>query len=207
MIWDSLLVRANSAWRDKVRWAGLLHLVFYLGYPLLQRYPLRPAQEVPWLPWDAIFPFVPGAVWGYQGLFLLMPLTLLALPDAPAVRRHGWELLLIMASAFLVFLLWPTFVPRPAGAPEGFYGLMMLLDRPTNALPSLHAAFVMHTSVALWRLCPAWRWRVVAGIVGCGIVWCAGATHQHRAMDLLAGLALGLAVPVIRELVRGSPHA
>jgi membrane-associated phospholipid phosphatase len=70
------------------------------------------------------------------------------------------------------------------------------LDAGGNACPSLHVATAVFSGIWLHRLlrrfgAPSWM-PVINGVWCAGIVYSTIAIRQHVALDVLAGLALGL---------------
>jgi membrane-associated phospholipid phosphatase len=106
---------------------------------------------------------------------------------------------------FGLFLFWPTAVPKlpmDGAAGSSVVGFLKSVDATGNACPSLHVAFSVLTAVWLQRLlrylgAPHWL-RALNWLWCLGILYSTLATKQHVAIDLYAGVALGLAVALLR---------
>lgn len=190
-------LRIRTHGRLKTTWAVVLNLIFYTGYPLLQHHHLGTVREVPltWL--DRLFVFAPHTTWIYISVLLLMPLPFLWMATRVELHRHALEFLAIMAIAFFIFCLWPTSIPRPVYDSGGLYAQLVAWDSHTNAVPSLHAAFTVHAIVAALRVWTRPLSKLFFVVWGVAIIGSAGFTHQHRALDLLAGAALALTITAI----------
>jgi membrane-associated phospholipid phosphatase len=97
-----------------------------------------------------------------------------------------------------VFYFWPTAIPAAdidwARYPD--VAFLKSMDASGNACPSLHVATAVFSAIwlhhllrgfgaPLWILILNWAWCT-------GIVYSALATRQHVAVDVFAGLALGV---------------
>ena len=166
-------------------------LVAWIGVPylVLQRLEWRPVTVLDWDPVTRAVPFSVGAAWVYFSLYPFLGWAGLGC-------RKGDFTAFVLACALaalvghLVFLLWPTEVPRPDVADPGLaYDWLRQVDRPRNALPSMHVALSVLGALALWRRHPGWLGS--AAIVWAGaIVWSTLALRQHVAADVVAGGAL-----------------
>ena len=101
-------------------------------------------------------------------------------------------------AGLIVFYFWPTAVPAAnidwAQYPD--VAFLKSMDASGNACPSLHVATAVFSGIwlhhllrrfgaPLWILILNWAWCI-------GIVYSALATRQHVAVDVLAGLVLGV---------------
>ena len=161
-------------------------------FPLFPARQLRPTQLDLWLGHDTRW------VWAYVSLYLYMPIVPLLLVQRSHLLRWTAGMIGMSAVAFVVFLIYPTAAARPS--PQGtqlVYQWLVTVDRPSNAVPSLHCAFAVYTAlsaeVALHAFRPTWRWRT-AMWVWCTLI-CASTmlTKQHMLIDAVAGAFLGLA--------------
>jgi hypothetical protein len=156
------------------------------------------ASPAPWLATrlDAAIPLVPAAVWPYASWYLA-PWLLLAAP-----RR---EFRRVAAAAGLAFALcvggWvlvPAAMVRPEIAGDGATARALRFlyrhDPPWNIFPSFHAALC----AVLWK--PAfgglWTRRLVPWWMAIICVACL-LTRQHQILDVVAGLAAGVAALAI----------
>lgn len=91
-----------------------------------------------------------------------------------------------------IYLLFPTYVVRPAVAGGGWevqwlkwvYGH----DQPYNAFPSSHAfnTTVVYLFWRRWQPRQTWLWALISIVVLCSTLF----THQHYFPDLLGGIGL-----------------
>jgi membrane-associated phospholipid phosphatase len=154
-------------------------------------------------PLDAAIPFLPWTFPIYWSFFLLL------LVAAWRLRPEEYErsvraVLWMMAVCFVGFGLFTAHYPRPdvQSIASGFwrevFRWLWSKDRPGNTFPSLHVAITVLGALRLRR-------------GGQGLLWLAWATliclstltvKQHFVVDVLGGLAVGLAVHarVFREL-------
>jgi len=193
-------VRGDSPATWHSTWALLIALSIGICVPYfaLQRVAHGPVQHVPQLPWDAIA-FSPGWVWAYSSLYVLFPLAPHLARTRRDLRRFARGIGIQCLVAFPTFLLFPVAGPRPAGPMGGwFYRGLMMADAPTNAFPSLHAAFAVFCAGFAWRVRAPWptsfaSWAAAAALAAwCGaILYATLAIKQHWAVDVVAGVLLG----------------
>ena len=187
----------------KLAVAPVLLIFLTVPYLLTQRIELRPAVTVPATKIDHAVPFRPGWALVYVLFYPLVVLGGVFQTRAAALMRFAIALLLAASVAYVIFLAFPTTVPRPAraaGEEYAIYNLLVRIDRPRNALPSLHAALALITGLGLEQslrsppvphvlirmLMRVWMWSAIVLILYSTI-----ATRQHVLLDLIAGLGLG----------------
>jgi hypothetical protein len=127
-------------------------------------------------------------------------LTLLVLwVNGPRYRYHRNALILLSLIGLGIYWLYPTAPPRLIGA--GFHDTVeatlpfayQVETASANlyaAMPSLHMAWALWVTIAIWSLTTRWWWRAVAAlhpVITAGTVL---ATGNHYTTDVLAGLAL-----------------
>jgi membrane-associated phospholipid phosphatase len=187
--------------RSHLRLKLLLSVVLTGGiwglYLFLQRHPVFPGTAVKggWV--DRNIPCVPGAVYLYESIWLLMPIAPWLMNSRADLYGYTKGIASIAAVTFAVFFFFPTSCPRPKDLPAGnlLYGALVHIDSELNAWPSLHAAFaVFHGACcqavfATGRGLSRVRWFVwvwTFGIIGSTLL-----TKQHVLVDALAGALLG----------------
>lgn len=183
---------SRHAWA-KLGWLAALGAWMALCYFPSQVWNPQAPWVVPVLPFEARPAYHPGWVLVYQSVWLAHASMILGPGCLIPVRRYARDISVCYVLAVPVFWMWPTTVNRPSEPDALFRGLVLALDGPTNALPSLHA--VMAALVVL-------HLRPVLGVRGLTVVlvwWgllLAGtlATGQHRLLDLAAGTLLAMAV-------------
>ena len=172
--------------------------LFFGAYFYLLKQPAYPTTVMPITLLDHLIGFQPLALPLYLSLWVYVSLP----PAILATRRELYGYGLAMAgtclAALLVFYFWPTAVPAAdidwAQYPD--VALLKSMDASGNAFPSLHVATAVFSGSWLhhllrrfgappWILVFNWLWCIV-------IVYSALATRQHVAVDVLAGLVLGV---------------
>ena len=172
--------------------------LFFGAYFYLLKTPAYPATVMPITLLDRLIGFQPLALPMYLSLWVYVSLP----PALLATRRELYGYGLAMAGTCLagltVFYFWPTAIPAAdidwAQYPD--VAFLKSMDASGNACPSLHVATAVFSGIwlhhllrrfgaPLWMLSVNWVWCI-------GIVYSALATRQHVAVDVLAGLALGV---------------
>jgi membrane-associated phospholipid phosphatase len=172
--------------------------LFFGAYFYLLKDPAYPTTVMPITLIDRLIAFQPLALPLYLSLWLYVSLP----PALLATRRELYGYAMAMAgtclAGLIVFYFWPTAVPAAnidwAQYPD--LAFLKSMDASGNACPSLHVVTAVFSGVWLhqllrrfgappWILALNWLWCI-------GIVYSALATRQHVAVDVLAGLALGL---------------
>jgi membrane-associated phospholipid phosphatase len=172
--------------------------LFFGAYFYLLKLPAYPTTVMPFTLLDRLIGFQPLALPLYLSLWVYVSLP----PALLATRRELYGYALAMAgtcvAGLLVFFFWPTAVPAAdidwAQYPD--VALLKSMDASGNAFPSLHVATAVFSGswlhhllrrfgAPLWILILNWAWCI-------GIVYSALATRQHVAVDVLAGLVLGV---------------
>jgi membrane-associated phospholipid phosphatase len=148
--------------------------------------------------WERSIPFVPGLVWVYLSLFIIVLLPLFALRE-PELQVLGRRLALATAISGVVFLLLPAQLgfERPAPVPghEVAFGVIYLLDLPHNLVPSLHISCSGLILKSVHAVSPSWMRRLIQAWF---LLICAAVVlvHQHHVLDVLGGLLVAYAVTV-----------
>ncbi|MGD0058335.1 MAG: phosphatase PAP2 family protein [Verrucomicrobiia bacterium] len=181
-------------WRTKLLLTLGLPVGFCAGYLLLQRHPWRPVTSMKPLVLDQMTPFVPGAIYLYESLWLLMPIAPWLIRSRADLNRYSAGVIVIAVAGFLTFWIFPTAVLRPALPSEanGLYRALIRIDGPANAFPSLHVAFAIYHAAWCGAVLPKrvgwiiWPWAMA--IVASTLL-----TKQHVALDAIAGAAVGWA--------------
>jgi membrane-associated phospholipid phosphatase/rhodanese-related sulfurtransferase len=194
---------AAITWQMRGRHFIINFLVFALCYPLAN---LLAAQgnitRNVALPFESSLPFVPWMIIPYLSSGIFFAASFVWVRTADDLRVLSQRLLLATVVATLAFAIYPLqfSMARPAiGNPlfAALFELLSAVDRPYNQLPSLHVAFcfifwrALHTSLVprLTRfLLSAWL-----ALVAIATVF----TYQHQFLDVVAGLALGLATTLL----------
>jgi membrane-associated phospholipid phosphatase len=172
--------------------------LFFGAYFYLLKQPAYPTTVMPITLLDRLIGFQPLALPMYLSLWVYVSLP----PALLATRRELYGYAMAMAgtclAGLIVFYFWPTAVPAAnidwAQYPD--VAFLKSMDASGNACPSLHVATAVFSGIwldrllrcfgaPLWMLSLNWTWCIV-------IVYSALATRQHVAVDVWAGLALGV---------------
>ena len=172
--------------------------LFFGAYFYLLKDPAYPTTVMPITLLDRLIGFQPLALPMYLSLWVYVSLP----PALLATRRELYDYGLAMAgtclAGLIVFYLWPTAVPAAnidwAQYPD--VDFLKSMDASGNACPSLHVATAVFSGIWLHHLLRRFGaplWILIFNWIWCiGIVYSTLATRQHVAVDVLAGLALGM---------------
>ena len=180
----------EPGWWRRVAIGALL--VAWIGVPYLvvQHVEWRPVTVLGWDPLTRAVPFWEWSVWVYVSLYPFLGWAALGCRKSDFMA-YVWSCALAAAVGHLVFLLWPTEVPRPELSDAGLlYDWLRQTDRPRNAFPSMHVALSLLGAIVLWRRHCGWIgwWAILwaAAIIGSTL-----ALRQHVVVDVVAGGGLG----------------
>ena len=172
--------------------------LFFGAYFYLLKAPAYPSTVMPIIFLDRLIGFQPLALPIYLSLWVYVSLPPALLATRRELYRYGLAMALTCLAALIVFYFWPTVVPAAnidwAQYPD--VNFLKNVDAAGNACPSLHVATAIFSAIwlhhllcrfcaPLWLLSFNWVWCI-------GIVYSAMATRQHVAVDVLAGLLLGV---------------
>jgi membrane-associated phospholipid phosphatase len=161
-----------------------------------------PRMPYPWLSESMHF-----AYWAYYLLIALPPLAFLVRGRHDALRALVFRLALTYLACFAVYIVYPVYGPRltlpPYTGPlaHGFFyrlvhASLQAGDSPGCAFPSSHVAGALTIAYAAWRRVPRWAgwllWLEALGICVSTVY-----TQNHYPIDVVAGLAWGLALQVV----------
>ncbi|HYW56505.1 MAG TPA: phosphatase PAP2 family protein [Polaromonas sp.] len=172
--------------------------MFFGAYFYLLKYPVHPVTLMPITLLDRLINFQPAAVPLYVSLWVYVSLAPAFLSSRRELYVYALGMTATCLTGLLVFYFWPTAVPA-AEIDWGLYpsvDFLKTMDAAGNACPSLHVATAVFTGAWLHfilRRFGAPLWLLLANSVWCiGIAYSTLATRQHVAVDMWAGLALGL---------------
>lgn len=204
----AMLRRAAVDTWIKALGTAVIMTVFFMGYFAVLHDTSRPAAIVPatWL--DGLVGFQPWTLTAYFSLWVYA-----SMPASLMVRRrelfgYGFGTVALGGIGLLIFWFWPTAIQAPAHIDWHQHKSMLFLktsDTSRNACPSLHAAFAVFSciwfvrqlrSLGAGRIPRAvnllWALLIVHSTLG---------THQHVALDVLFGAALGALVAAINIMI------
>lgn len=172
--------------------------LFFGAYFYLLKVPAYPTTVMPITLPDRLIAFQPLALSIYISLWVYVSLPPALLATRRELYGYGMAMAATCLAGLIVFYFWPTVVPAAnidwAQYPD--VNFLKSMDASGNACPSLHVATAVFSGIwlhhllrrfgaPLWILTFNWAWCI-------GIVYSALATRQHVAVDVLAGLALGV---------------
>lgn len=173
-------------------------MVFFRAYFALLEHPRQAPTVMPEIWLDHWIDFTPSAFPIYLSLWVYVSMAPSLIGNLRALVGFGAWMGGLCALCLGLFWLWPTQTPPFDIDWARYPGLSLLkgVDASGNACPSLHVASAVFTACWLHRILrqldsPA----LVNGInwVLClAISWSTMATLQHVALDVFAGVALGL---------------
>ncbi|BAL27325.1 phosphoesterase, PA-phosphatase related protein (plasmid) [Azoarcus sp. KH32C] len=189
-------------------------MVFFWAYFAILRQPMLAPTTMPRLAIDAWVPFSTAAFPVYVSLWVYV-----SLPPAfiDSLRPLLWFAVWMSGLCLFclgIFWLFPTAVPA-TGIDWSLYpelALIKQVDAAGNACPSLHVASSVFAALWLERIARsvaapvALRWG--NALLCVAILWSTMATRQHVALDVLAGIVVGLAfaLPSVRHVSRIAPR-
>jgi membrane-associated phospholipid phosphatase len=144
--------------------------------------------------------FYPWALWPYISLWVYVVIPPSLMPDARTLVRYGWWVGGLCVAGLACFYLWPTAVPPRVVSTVDLAGFDLLrgVDAAGNACPSLHVAAATFSALWIRRLLRVLALPASLGVLNAAwyalIVWSTLAIKQHVWWDVVAGLALALAV-------------
>ncbi|MHB1590074.1 MAG: phosphatase PAP2 family protein [Sulfuricella sp.] len=172
--------------------------LFFGAYFYLLKDPAYPTTVMPitWL--DRLIGFQPLALPMYLSLWVYVSLPPALLATRHELYGYGLAMAGTCLAGLIVFYFWPTAVPAAHIDWAQYPGVDFLksMDASGNASPSLHVATAVFSGIWLHHLLRRFGappWILIFNWVWCiGIIYSALATRQHVAVDVLAGLVLGV---------------
>ncbi len=148
---------------------------------------------------DRLVPFDASAIWLYLSFFLYVPVAYLCAPPErlPPLTR-AMQCAAVLAG--IVFVAWPTTLVYPLVTTDtaGAAALRALVDFDStrNCMPSLHGALTLLCMIAVGQRGRPWRTAFMFAW-GLAVMWSVVAARRHLAVDLAAGLMLGVLCAVL----------
>lgn len=172
--------------------------LFFVVYFYLLKNPAHPTTLMPVFFLDRWIGFQPPTLPLYLSLWLYVSLP----PALLATRRELYGYGIVMTgmclAGLIVFYFWPTAIPS-ANIDWALYPdvkFLKSMDASGNACPSLHVATAIFSGIWLHHLLRGFgapRWTLIFNWIWCiGIIYSTLSTRQHVAVDVLAGLVLGV---------------
>ena len=195
--------RFQDRWWLKTLGFSAYLTAFMVLYFVLLRHPLYPPHVLPLTSLDGWIGFAPWSLILYASLWFYISLVPNLLNDWNEMGAYLVQVTLLSLIGFSLFLFWPSAAPTPDidWTLHPSVAFLKSVDASGNACPSMHAAFAALTAVWLFRLLRHLRaplWLQLANLLWClGILYSTLATKQHVAMDLYAGVPLGLLIALL----------
>lgn len=172
--------------------------LFFGAYFYLLKTPAYPTTVMPITLLDHLIGFEPLALPLYFSLWVYVSLPPALLATRRELFGYGKAIAATCLVGLIVFYFWPTAVPAAtidwAQYPD--VNFLKSIDAAGNACPSLHVATAVFSGIWLHHLLR--RFGTSAWLLAVNWIWCIGivystlATRQHVAVDVLAGLVLGV---------------
>jgi len=149
------------------------------------------------LPFEANIPFIPAFILGYTSVYFALILVYALIDDYKLFDRAIKFFLTVSTAHFILFLLVPVKMTRPdladaAGTMNLLTKYYYLIDNPTNCFPSLHVAYPLAGTIALWNYKRGWA--VVLLFATLLIAVSVLLVKQHYFMDVFAA---GILTPIL----------
>ncbi len=172
------------------------------------------AWVLPLTAFDRLIAFWPMLLPIYLSLWGYIALPVLLAKDKRELWSFSFGCAAMTAIALVVFWFMPTAIPNFTidAVPGSSLAFLKTVDSAGNAFPSLHVSFSVFTCIVLVRQlrevgAPAWL-RIFNVAWAVGIVYSTMAVRQHVLMDVLGGLALGVALGITsRQGTAARSHA
>lgn len=172
--------------------------LFFGAYFYLLKDPAYPATVMPITFLDHLIAFQPRALPMYISLWVYVSLPPALLATRRELYGYGMAMAGTCSVALAVFYFWPTVVPAADIDWTQYSDLDFLksLDASGNACPSLHVTTAVFSAIWLHHLLRRFavpQWILIFNWAWCiAIIYSTMATRQHVAVDVEAGLVLGV---------------
>ena len=208
----ALWLRCKTLWPLKVVGNTVATIGFFPLYFWIMKNAGQ-AWVLPLTAFDRLIAFWPAVLPIYLSLWGYIALPVLLAKDRRELWSFSFGCAAMTALALVVFWFMPTAIPNFTidATPGTSLHFLKTVDSAGNAFPSLHVSFSVFACIVLARQlrdagAPAWlRLFNVAWAVA--IVYSTMAVRQHVLIDVLGGLALGLALGFVsRERSAAAPQ-
>lgn len=150
------------------------------------------------LPFESNIPFISFFIMGYLFVYVSMLALYFLIDDISLWRRAVVAFLVLTSLCYIVYLVFPVqMIDRPVVSEmimrswiDKVVRAYFVVDRPYNALPSIHAAYPTLATLVVWRTSPRGRWILLAmtALIAISVVL----VKQHYIMDVVAGIAAAI---------------
>ena len=209
----------NNMWLQQIKTSLFSHLLlkcagmtifislFFIAYFYVLNHPAYPTTVIPLTYLDKLISFQPLALPIYLSLWVYVAIPPVLITHKNELYTYTLMMAVMSIVGLAIFYFWPTAIPvseidwrlHPS------ISFLKSVDAAGNACPSMHVATAFFSGAwsdyLLCRIKTPPKLRVVNLIWGVGIIYSTIATHQHVALDVLGGLALGgIAILLARSI-------
>ncbi|MEA4890896.1 MAG: phosphatase PAP2 family protein [Clostridiaceae bacterium] len=157
-----------------------------------------------WIPFNRFF-IIPYFYWYVQvaaGILMMV----FSKKSGRLIYRHVMALCLASLIANLIFIVFPTHVPRPVLEGQDILTSLVLLiykiDSPYNCFPSMHVCYAVLTASAWYLAGPRRWWFWLVNLTGTTLICLSTVfTKQHYSPDILGGLLLAGIAWLLADLI------
>lgn len=178
-----------------------LYAVWYFTFSAIADYAGGGECHTLMTPLDAALPFVPQFEYVYILCYVIPLIPVILITDTAVMNRLITAFITINAAAFITFIVFPVYCPRPRFSVDSLatylVSLEYTMDRPVNNFPSLHAAIAWLVFLGCRR-----RNRYLGFtlfLVAAGISIGSLFLKQHYIADIAAGTVLSFLVYHVLE--------
>lgn len=195
----AIIARSRKLFWLKLLGTTLFTWAFFVGYFHVLRNPAHDVTPMPLTELDGLVEFAPSALLAYVSLWFYVGVPPGLLVSFRELVHYGLWIGGLCIAGLACFYFWPTSVPPHGIELVDFpgFGLLRGIDASANACPSMHVATATFSAIWLDCLLREIGMRVPARFLnGCWfalIVYSTLAIKQHVVLDVIAGLALGIA--------------
>jgi len=180
--------------RRRLLWLVIILIVLALYFPVNR---LAHSGVQLSLPIDKLIPLYPPAVVPYllgDILFIVFPIWAALRIKPGEFEAYAVSILIATLLSYFVYLIFPTFVTRPAITSTDLFSKVLVViyqtDRAYNAAPSGHTFYSILSFLYLSRWKP--KYKLIWILATLLILASALLTKQHYVLDIVCGLALGI---------------
>lgn len=194
----------NAIMTPKEKWEKRNWFLFVIGYFAIGYVAINWINEFRLhyydvvLPFETKIPFIPTFIFGYLLVYINIIVIYLLADEIELWRRTLVSYIFLTTLCYVIFLVFPVkMVHRPelegwvpVNVIQALARAYFIIDRPYNALPSLHVSYPMLATFLVWRTRPVWRWilLVMTIITSVSVVL----VKQHYILDVITGAAAAM---------------